>query len=271
MNKAAKRGDTALHYAARNSTIDFLKVVLTHPKLVLTSKNQKGETAFDIATKEYLEHHVQLIEEATKDNSKFTKEYKQAPPAVKKSSQSSQDPDPTGDKEINDEDSKINDEDDKINDENDKVNDEKPKVEKVNDEKPKVEKVNDENDKIDDEEDGELDDLSKQKEFLEASASGNLGRVITLVNKGTNINVSGGGRMFGRTPLHIAALKGHAHIIKFLLSQDGIDVNQVNKSGNTAVHFAVKSGHVEALKLLLETPNVDLSIKNSVSRHRLNF
>lgn len=227
VNKAAKRGDTALHFAAKNADIGFLKAVLSHPDLVLSSKNQKGETALDIATKEYHEHHVELIQQAMKDPSQFTVTYAEASLADKKAKSPKKDGEQVNNRDTED----------------------RPPPPK--EAKQRI--------------DPEVDEAKYHKEILNASSSGNLGRVINLADKGTNINIAGSGRMFGSTPMHFAALKGHVHIVKYLLRQKGIDANLQNKSGNTAVHFAVEAGNAEILKMLIAVPNVDLSIKNSVS------
>ncbi|MGH0165406.1 UNVERIFIED_CONTAM: hypothetical protein FKN15_048721 [Acipenser sinensis] len=56
----------------------------------------------------------------------------------------------------------------------------------------------------------------------------------------------------GRTPLSLAALRGHAECVEALLSQ-GASVNVTEKSrGRTPVHLAAMNGHTLCLQLLIE-------------------
>lgn len=52
------------------------------------------------------------------------------------------------------------------------------------------------------------------------------------------------------TPLHMASIKGHANVVKFLLEKHCI-VDSVNDSKDTPLHDAIENGHVEVVKLLL--------------------
>ncbi|CAG1973068.1 unnamed protein product [Fusarium graminearum] len=54
----------------------------------------------------------------------------------------------------------------------------------------------------------------------------------------------------GLTPLHMAALGGHARIINYLIEQ-GQEIDILTKSRTTALHCAAMNGHIEATKALL--------------------
>ncbi|KAG6546782.1 hypothetical protein Mapa_011728 [Marchantia paleacea] len=56
----------------------------------------------------------------------------------------------------------------------------------------------------------------------------------------------------GFTPLHLAASRGHADVIEFLLSVQGVDGKAVSQEGFIALHFAASVGHYESVKLLLQ-------------------
>lgn len=63
----------------------------------------------------------------------------------------------------------------------------------------------------------------------------------------------------GRTPLHHAALKGHAEIAKILL-EAGADPNAKDPLDYTPLHFASQQGHQVIIKLFTEYNN-SISIK----------
>ena len=48
---------------------------------------------------------------------------------------------------------------------------------------------------------------------------------------------------YSRVPLHLAFLNGHTKIVKFLLKQNHVDRNAVDKDGNNSAHFAAMSGN----------------------------
>ncbi|TVY57679.1 Protein HOS4 [Lachnellula cervina] len=52
------------------------------------------------------------------------------------------------------------------------------------------------------------------------------------------------------TPLHMASIRGHANVVRFLLDKHCI-VDSVNDSKDTPLHDAIENGHVEVVKLLL--------------------
>jgi len=64
--------------------------------------------------------------------------------------------------------------------------------------------------------------------------------------------------LFDDTPLHVAALRGDAHIIGLLLDA-GAEIDVRGEEGHTPLNEAVGQGHTEAVKLLLSrgaNPNI---------------
>jgi ankyrin repeat protein len=53
----------------------------------------------------------------------------------------------------------------------------------------------------------------------------------------------------GTTPLHAAIIENHLQIVEYLLEQ-GSDVNCIDKYGNTTLHSAVVNNNIEMTKLL---------------------
>ncbi|MGL9717885.1 MAG: ankyrin repeat domain-containing protein, partial [Wolbachia sp.] len=64
------------------------------------------------------------------------------------------------------------------------------------------------------------------------------------------------------TPLHLAAGKGYADIVNFLIEK-GADINAKDEEDWTPLHLATKNGHIETVKALLEKgAKVDAVDKN---------
>ncbi|KAJ7373498.1 hypothetical protein OS493_011095 [Desmophyllum pertusum] len=69
-----------------------------------------------------------------------------------------------------------------------------------------------------------------------------------------------GRNYLGRTPLHVAALKGQSDTVSYLLNQ-GADINSREDIGVSAFVFAVDEGHAAAAKVLIER-DCDLKLIN---------
>ncbi|XP_068336075.1 potassium channel SKOR-like [Pyrus communis] len=67
----------------------------------------------------------------------------------------------------------------------------------------------------------------------------------------------------GRSPLHLAALKGHEDITLFLI-QEGVDINIKDNFGNTPLLEAIKNGNDRVSSLLIEQ-GASLNIDNAGS------
>ena len=103
---------------------------------------------------------------------------------------------------------------------------------------------------------------------------GNLNRVKTLLNSGTNINVRG---MFGWTPLMYAAFFGRLAILKELLRR-GANINARTNTGFSALMYSALEGHraivYELLKHgankngVLNRPNIPANMKNVIHKHK---
>jgi ankyrin repeat protein len=66
----------------------------------------------------------------------------------------------------------------------------------------------------------------------------------------------------GVTPMLLAVKGGHADVVKLLLDTGQIDVNAKDKTGTTLLSWAALRGHAAVVKLLLDTGQVDLKIKD---------
>jgi ankyrin repeat protein len=83
--------------------------------------------------------------------------------------------------------------------------------------------------------------------LMRAAMTGNTAAVVTLLNKGADIN---GQDHAGRTALMEAAFGGHAETIEALLVR-GADVNARDHVGWTALMEASSKSHIEIVRALL--------------------
>jgi ankyrin repeat protein len=94
---------------------------------------------------------------------------------------------------------------------------------------------------------------------------GNTGIVQALARAKTldiNHNPGIGSREAGpRAPaLHLAATLGSAEIVKLLLRNESLDVNQIDSTGLSALHLAVLYAQLPVMETLLACPRVDVNI-----------
>lgn len=72
------------------------------------------------------------------------------------------------------------------------------------------------------------------------------------------------GRRGSRTSLHVAATRGHADILEFLLATKA-DPNVQDEAGTTPLHFAAEMGNARVARVLLAA-GADASLKNGFGR-----
>lgn len=80
------------------------------------------------------------------------------------------------------------------------------------------------------------------------AATGDLGDVVFLIERGADVNEQLGG---GRTPLHRAVEIGQVAIVEVLLKH-GADPNLKNGWGRTPLHSAVENGQIASAEVLLK-------------------
>ncbi|KAG8444767.1 hypothetical protein GDO86_009803 [Hymenochirus boettgeri] len=83
--------------------------------------------------------------------------------------------------------------------------------------------------------------------LLVAAYKGQADNVVQLINKGAKVAVT----KHGRTPLHLAANKGHVNIVQILLKA-GCDLDIQDDGNQTALHRAAVVGQSEVLALLIQ-------------------
>lgn len=64
-----------------------------------------------------------------------------------------------------------------------------------------------------------------------------------------------------RTPLHLAAIRGHTAIVRALINA-GVDKNVKDFDENTPLHYASEFGHFECIIYLVKEAEADCTLKN---------
>uniref|UniRef100_A0A8C5QJT9 Ankyrin repeat domain 6 n=1 Tax=Leptobrachium leishanense TaxID=445787 RepID=A0A8C5QJT9_9ANUR len=83
--------------------------------------------------------------------------------------------------------------------------------------------------------------------LLVAAYKGQVDNVVQLINKGAKVAVT----KHGRTPLHLAANKGHLNVVQILLKA-GCELDLQDDGQQTALHRAAVVGHSEVLAALIQ-------------------
>lgn len=97
----------------------------------------------------------------------------------------------------------------------------------------------------------------EQSALLLAAKTGQTALLTRLLAQGEDVNV----RSFGSNPLHWASYEGHAGCVEALLKADGIDINSKESEHRTPLALAARKGHKECLQLLLAA-GADIDTKN---------
>ena len=97
-------------------------------------------------------------------------------------------------------------------------------------------------------------DLNKVAEILQweafhsASESWDMDAIEKLISNGMEINSK---NKFGLTPLHVGVRNNDTKLVEFLLSQENINVNDLDSEGNTPLYYAWFNGNEEISNMLI--------------------
>ena len=67
----------------------------------------------------------------------------------------------------------------------------------------------------------------------------------------------------GNTLLHYACLSDNLEIVRFLINDEGCDVNICNNQGDTSLHNACCTGNIDLVQILLQVKNCDVCAQNA--------
>ena len=103
-------------------------------------------------------------------------------------------------------------------------------------------------------------DRHTRVDLQEAVKEDNSALVRTILEDGTvNINELDDSK---GTVLHYAVVGGHTAIVRELCKVGGLDVNIQDKDGWTALHYAAYRGHTDTVQVLLEVEGLDVNIQD---------
>ena len=97
-------------------------------------------------------------------------------------------------------------------------------------------------------------------ELHRAAAEGDLAEVSRLADEADTTAVVDAVKSDGATALLVAAVAGHASVVKLLLEQ-GAEVDRVGLQGATALHLAAAMGHLDVMEVLMEA-GADLNARH---------
>lgn len=76
---------------------------------------------------------------------------------------------------------------------------------------------------------------------------------------------------YGRTPLSLAAGRGHLRVVQILGRVNGMDVNVTDLHGRTPFSLAARNGYAMVLQMLLKVERVNVESKDAGGRTPLSF
>jgi ankyrin repeat protein len=97
--------------------------------------------------------------------------------------------------------------------------------------------------------------------LLNAAFYGDVRGVLTILNKGVDVNYSNSN---GVTVLQVASMRGHKDVVCVLL-ESGADIDRVDKANRTALHFAYLYNRPAIARLLLSY-GADVDLVSSSSK-----
>eukprot|EP01130_Rhizamoeba_saxonica_P014344 TRINITY_DN6260_c0_g1_i1.p1 TRINITY_DN6260_c0_g1~~TRINITY_DN6260_c0_g1_i1.p1 ORF type:complete len:1214 (-),score=247.54 TRINITY_DN6260_c0_g1_i1:28-3669(-) len=111
-------------------------------------------------------------------------------------------------------------------------------------------------------------DKNHNTALLLAARNGHLEVVSYLVHMGCKVYISD---YQNNNVLHLASAYGWNHVLRFLLENTDIDINDINKQGITPIAVSVIKGHVACTKILASDKDIDLDVKDPSGKNLLHY
>ena len=100
-----------------------------------------------------------------------------------------------------------------------------------------------------------------EKDSIDAAKSGCVEEVRALLRANPDLDVTRKDlNYYCWTALHSASRGGHAEVVKLLLAQAAINVNELTTFGSTPFSFACSHGKVSVVRVLLKDPRVNVTL-----------
>ncbi|KAG8176485.1 hypothetical protein JTE90_017540 [Oedothorax gibbosus] len=99
------------------------------------------------------------------------------------------------------------------------------------------------------------DGFSRYTSFHRCMSDGHLTEVEEIEEKNNELHC---------TPLLLASKLGKLEVVKELLNQPGINVNEKDKNGQSALHHSICKGHLQVVNTLLKAPGVMVNEKDGL-------
>ena len=110
-------------------------------------------------------------------------------------------------------------------------------------------------------------ELTDEERLIFACADGDVAEAKRLLSAGQDVNTT---NRYGHSLLWLACFRNQTDVVRYLLSQPAINLNQKDKDGQTAMSASLIGGQYQCTQLLLNDKRTDLSLCKDNSLHLTN-
>ncbi len=110
--------------------------------------------------------------------------------------------------------------------------------------------------------------IANDNALLEASRKGDIARIISLLESGSNIDTTDAK---GRQPLYFAACNGHTATVELLLDREATGIDAPDNNGWQPIHLAAQDGHTDTAELLLDRGATGIDVPDKHGKQPLHW